>query len=79
MKAILSIFFFVVFGLLGMRISGPAAKALIGTRTFNSPDEVAQFTLIANIGIALLIALLGVVIGLMLAPAMRRRLIRDES
>lgn len=79
MKAILSIVFFVIFGLIGMRLSGPLAKSLIGTRTFESPDEVAQFTLVANIGIALAIACIGIVVGLMLAPRLHRKLVRDEA
>jgi hypothetical protein len=78
MRAILSIFFFVVFGLIGMRLSGPASKALIGLRTFQSPDDVAVFTLAVNIGVALAIALIGVAIGLVLAPSLQRKFIREE-
>jgi hypothetical protein len=77
-KAILGIFFFVIFGLIGMRVAGELSTALIGTRTFESPDGVAQFNLYANLGISLLFALLGLVIGILLAGRFKGRLIRKE-
>ncbi len=79
MKAVLSIFFFVVFGLIGLRLSGPLGKIALAQLRFDSPDQHASLMLTVNIGIALAFALLGVVIGLVLAPSLRRRLIREES
>ena len=78
MKAVLSIFFFVVFLLIGLRISGPLGKFALTQLRFDSPDQHAQYMLYVNIGIALAVALIGVVIGLALAPSMKRKFIRDE-
>lgn len=79
MKAILGILFFVIFGLIGMRAAGSISTALIGTRTFQSPDEVAQFTLVANISISVLFALVGALLGVMLAYRLKSKVIRTES
>jgi hypothetical protein len=78
MKAIFSITFFVIFGLIGMRAAGSLSTALVGTRTFESPDEVAQFTLLTSIGIAAAFAVAGIVLGLMLAARYRDKLIRKH-
>lgn len=78
MKAVLSIFFFVVSGLIGMRLSGPIAKLIVAQKAFDSPDAHGELMLIANIGVVLAVALIGVVIGLMLAPSLQRKFIRDE-
>lgn len=79
MKAILGITFFVIFGLIGMRAAGSISTALISTRTFQSPDEVAQFTLVANISISVLFALLGAFIGVLIAYRLKSRVIRRET
>jgi hypothetical protein len=78
MKAILSIFFFVVFGLIGMRISGALGKIIVAQKAFDSPDQHGQVMLIVNLGIVLAMALIGVAAGLMLAPSLQRKFIREE-
>ncbi len=78
MRAVVSIFLFVVFGLVGLRLAGPLGKLALTQLRFDSPDQHAHTMLYANIGIALGIALIGVVIGLAVAPALERRVIRDE-
>jgi hypothetical protein len=79
MKAVLSIFFFVVFLLIGLRVSGPLGKFALTQLRFDSPDQHAQYMLYVNIGIALGVSLIGVAIGLALAPSMKRKFIRDEQ
>lgn len=79
MRAVLSIFFFVLFLLAGLRISGPLGKFALTQLRFDSPDQHAQYMLYVNIGIALGFALIGVAVGLALAPSMQRKFIRDEK
>lgn len=79
MKAILGILFFVIFGLIGMRVAGSLSTALIATRTFESPDGVAQFTLLVNIGISVAFALAGAIIGILLANRLKSKAFRTEA
>ncbi len=79
MRIISGIFFAVIFGLIGARFAGPAVDWLIGTQIFESPDEVAKFDLFARLGVTAAIALIGLVVGLIVAARLRGRLIRSES
>ena len=79
MKIISGIFFAVIFGLVGARFAGPFVDWLIGTQVFESPDQVAKFDLIARLGVTIAIALIGLIVGLIVAARLRGRLIRTES
>lgn len=78
MRVIFSIMFGVVFGLLGARLAGWLADLIQMEKRFESPDQVAQFRLVAEVSITVLIALIGVVIGLAVARTLRHHLIRKD-
>ena len=78
MRIIFSIMFGVVFGLLGARLAGWLADLIQMEKRFESPDQVAQFRLIAEVSITVLIAILGVLIGLMVARTLKHHLIRRD-
>jgi hypothetical protein len=77
-RVIFSIMFGVVFGLLGARLAGWLADLIQMEKRFESPDQVAQFRLVAEVSITVLIALAGVLIGLAVARTLRRHLIRRD-
>ena len=78
MRVIFSIMFGVVFGLLGARLAGWLADLIQMEKRFESPDQVAQFRLVAEVSITVLIALVGVVIGFAVARTVRHHLIRKD-
>jgi hypothetical protein len=77
-RIIFSIMFGVVFGLLGARLAGWLADLIQMEKRFESPDQVAQFRLIAEVSITVLVALLGVLIGLLVARTLRHHLIQKD-
>lgn len=79
MRIIFAIIFAVIFGLIGAMFAGPFVDWLIGTQAFESPDQVAKFDLIARLGVTGAAALIGVILGIIVAGMMRSRLIRHES
>lgn len=79
MRVIFGILFAVIFGLIGARFAGPFVDWLIGTQAFENPDQVAYFDLVARLSVTLAAALIGVIIGLVVAARLRTRLIRRES
>lgn len=79
MKLILGILFFVIFGVIGMRIAGDASTALVGARTFQSPDEVDQFLLLTNLGISAAFATVGAIVGVLIARWLKSKAIRTEA
>lgn len=79
MKVIFGILFAVIVGLIGARFAGWFVDWLIGTQTFVSPDQVAQFDLIARGGVTLLAMLIGAIAGVIVAGRFKSRLIRRES
>jgi hypothetical protein len=79
MRIIFSILFGVFFALLGARLAGWLGDALLDLKTFESPDQVATFQLIAQLGITALVAVVGVMVGLLVAARLRPRLFRKEG
>lgn len=79
MRVILGIVFAVIFGLAGARLAGPAVDWLIGTQAFESPDQVAYFDLVARLSFTAVIALVGLLIGILIAGRLRNRVIQRES
>jgi hypothetical protein len=79
MRVIFGIIFAVLFGLIGARFAGPLGDWLISTQVFTSPDEVANFDLFVRLGVTLVIALAGAVVGALVAGRLKRYAIRTES
>jgi hypothetical protein len=78
MKVIFGILFAVLIGLIGARFAGWFVDQLIGMQRFVSPDQVAQFDIIARLGVTLAFALIGVFIGIFVASRLRGRFFRSE-
>jgi hypothetical protein len=78
MRIIFGILFGVFFGLGGARLAGWLADLIQMEKRFESPDQVAQFRLVAEVSITLLVALIGVAVGLIVAAKLRPRLFRRE-
>lgn len=78
MRIIFSIVFAVIAGLAGARFAGWLADRLLDVKRFESPDQVDQFRLIAEVSVTVAAALIGVLIGLALAALARRRFFRRE-
>lgn len=78
MKAIFGILFFVIFGLIGARVAGFAGTALIHAFRFDSPDQVDQFTMASYVGITLVIAVAGALIGVWVATRLRPLFFRKQ-
>ena len=79
MRIIFGIVFAVIFTFLGARFAGWLGDLLIGAQRFASPDQVAEFEQIARIAVTAAIAILGAVIGVVLAPRLKSRMIRREG
>ncbi len=71
MRTIFGILFFVIFAVPGARLGGFAATELIATQRFDNPDQVAQFTTAIELGVTLVIALIGALIGIWLAGRLK--------
>ncbi len=78
MRIIFGILFGVIFGLAGARFAGWVTDLIQMERRFESPDQVAQFRLVAEVSVTLAIAMIGVVVGLIVAARLRPRLFRRE-
>ena len=78
MRVIFGILFGVIFGLGGARFAGWFADLIQMEKRFESPDQVAQFRLVAEVSVTLAIALIGVAVGLIVAAKLRPRLFRRE-
>lgn len=79
MRVIFGILFAVIAGLAGARFAGPFVDWLIGTQAFESPDQVAYFDLVARVSVTVAAAIVGAVLGILIARLLRGRLIRRES
>ncbi len=79
MKLIFGVLFAVIFGLAGARFAGWAANQLLDHVQFTDPDQVGAFLLRAHIGITLAIALIGAVVGVLVARALKPRVIRRDG
>ena len=79
MRVIFGILFAVIVGLIGARLAGPFVDWLIGTQAFESPDQVAYFDLVARAGFTVFTAIVGAIIGVLVAGRLRGRLIRKDS
>jgi uncharacterized membrane protein YeaQ/YmgE (transglycosylase-associated protein family) len=77
-RIIFGILFGVIFALVGARFAGWLTDLIQMEQRFDSPDQVAQFRLVAEVGVTLAIALVGVAIGLIVAARLRPRLFRRE-
>lgn len=71
MRTIFGILFFVIFAVPGARLAGYVSTELIATQRFDNPDQVAQFTTAIELGVTLVIALIGAVIGAWLAGRLK--------
>jgi uncharacterized membrane protein YeaQ/YmgE (transglycosylase-associated protein family) len=78
MKVIFGILFAVIIGLIGARFAGWFVDVLIGTQRFVSPDQVAQFDLVARIAVTLVIALIGAGLGVWVSTRVRGRFFQRE-
>ena len=78
MKVIFGILFAVIIGLIGARFAGWFVDQLIATQRFVSPDQVAQFDIIARVAVTLIIALIGAAIGVWVSTRFRSRLFQRE-
>jgi uncharacterized membrane protein YeaQ/YmgE (transglycosylase-associated protein family) len=78
MKVIFGILFGVIIGLIGARFAGWFVDQLIATQRFVSPDEVAQFDLIARVAVTLIIAAIGAGVGVWVSTKFRSRLFQRE-
>jgi hypothetical protein len=77
-RIIFGILFGVIFGLAGARFAGWITDLIQMEKRFDSPDQVAQFRLVAEVSVTLAIALIGVAIGLIVAAKLRPRLFRRQ-
>lgn len=81
MKLIFGIIFGVAAGLAGARFAGWLADYIqitLGKR-FESPDQVAEFRLVAEVSVTVAAALIGVLLGLAVAAMLRHRFFRREA
>lgn len=78
MKVIFGILFAVIIGLIGARFAGWFVDQLIATQRFVSPDQVAQFDIIARVAVTLVIALIGAAIGVWVSTRFRRHFFQRE-
>ena len=78
MRIIFGILFGVIFGLGGARFAGWLTDLIQMEQRFESPDQVAQFRLVAEVGVTLAIALIGVAVGLVVAAKLQPRLFRKD-
>ena len=78
MKIIFGIIFAVTIGLIGARFAGWFVDQLIATQRFVSPDQVAQFDIIARVAVTLIIALIGAAIGVWVSTRLRSRFFQRE-
>lgn len=79
MRIIFAIIFAVILGLVGARFAGWFVDWLLGTQTFVSPDQVAQFDLVARIGVTLVVAIIGAIIGILVGGRLKKRMIQHET
>ena len=86
MKIIFGILFAVFAGLAGAYTAGPIGDWLLLQEnfeairpTFESPDEAAYFDLVVRLSITLAFAFVGMIVGILIAGALRGRLIRQEN
>ncbi len=79
MRVIFAIVFAVILGLVGARFAGWFVDWLLGTQTFVSPDQVAQFDTVARIGVTVAAMLIGAIVGVLLASRLKHRVIQRES
>ena len=61
MKIIFGILFAVLFGLSGRASPAGSSTGCSATQRFVSPDQVADFDMVARVGVTLIIALIGAV------------------
>lgn len=78
MKVIFGILFAVIIGLVGARFSGWLADYLMDLKTFESPDQVAQFRVITELSVTLGFAIIGAFIGVWVSLFLRRHFFRQE-
>ena len=78
MRVIFGILFAVIIGLIGARFAGWFVDQLIATQRFISPDQVAQFDIIARVAVTLVIAAIGAGVGVWVSTRFRSRLFRRE-
>jgi uncharacterized membrane protein YeaQ/YmgE (transglycosylase-associated protein family) len=78
MKVIFGILFAVIIGLIGARFAGWFVDQLIATQRFVSPDQVAQFDIIARIAVTLVIAIIGAAVGVWVSTRFRRHFFQRE-
>ena len=78
MKVIFGILFAVIIGLIGARFAGWFVDQLIATQRFVSPDQVAQFDIIARVAVTLVIALIGAAVGVRVSTKFRRHFFQRE-
>ena len=78
MRIIFAIMFAVILGLVGARFAGWFVDWLLGTQTFVSPDQVAQFDLVARIGVTLVVAIFGAIIGIVIGGRLKKRMTQHE-
>jgi uncharacterized membrane protein YeaQ/YmgE (transglycosylase-associated protein family) len=78
MKVIFGILFAVIIGLIGARFAGWFVDQLIATQRFVSPDQVAQFDIIARVAVTLVIALIGAAVGVWVSTKFRRHFFQRE-
>jgi uncharacterized membrane protein YeaQ/YmgE (transglycosylase-associated protein family) len=78
MKVIFGILFAVIIGLIGARFAGWFVDQLIATQRFVSPDQVAQFDIIARVAVTLVIALIGAAVGVWVSTRFRRHFFQRE-
>lgn len=79
MRTIFGILFFVIFALPGARIAGYASTELIASQRFENPDQVAQFTTAIELGVTLAFAIIGAIVGVILAGRLRPLFFRKSS
>jgi len=80
-RVIFGILFAVIFGIGGARFAGWLADfiQIELAKRFEGPEQVDQFRLIAEMSVTVAAALLGVVVGLVVASLVRHRFFRREA